>query len=188
VWGWLLLASSALSLLSFSCGMVGTLATRQGGGISAGAAVLFLAGLATGIGFVTGGSWSWYLGLLLAIGGVASGAWYLAQVEGPGAAEAWIALGLLWLGPPLLLLLCLFLPASLRWRRGAGVPVTWPAPPPPGSTPLAERRSYAVPLALAFAIAIVGAAILWALSRGADVPTDAEGFPLVRSWTVEAVI
>ena len=137
VWGWVLLASSVLNLIAFATSSMGALASRGAPGISSLPVVAFLITVATGIGFVSGWRWSWYTGLLIAIGGLAFGFWYLQQVRGPGASEIRPTLGVIWLGPSLVLLLCLLFPSAIRWMRGGEQPWRWPMPPPgtPASMP-----------------------------------------------------
>jgi hypothetical protein len=203
VWGWIFIASAVLSLASFSFGMLGAMAGGRGG-LPTGLGVGFLLTLATGIGFVTGGRWSWFLGFLLAGVGLVAGVWYLGQVEGEGAAQARALLAVIWLGPNLLLLLCLFLPASLRWMRGDPVPASWATPmlpvPPGGTLPTtgpatapggplalpAPPRSRSVPLAIVAAVAILAATAIWALSRTSGFPEEAAGLRLTRTMDVPA--
>lgn len=195
-WGWVLLASSVLNVVVFSTSMMGGLASGQPRSIAGPAVVGFLVTVATGIGFVSGWRWSWYSGLLLAVGGLALGVWYLQQVRGPGAAEIRPALGVIWLGPSLLLLLCLLFPASIRWMRGGEQPWRWPMPPPgPSAATMSPPRpdvaaparpSLILPLAI-FLLAGTGAAlILWFARSDGEFPERAAGFRLTRTMDVDA--
>jgi hypothetical protein len=107
----------------------------------------------------------------------------------------------IWLGPGLLFLLCLFLPASLRWMRGEDHPWQWPMPPPPtpGSVPSEANANAAAvadasprgPSLLLPAVVLVVAAsaagsLLWLRQADGEFPQDAAGFRLSRWATVDA--
>ena len=183
VWGWVILALSMLGLLSFMLGQLVSLGSTPGPPRVAGA-VAYLVAIATGIGFTVGWRWSWFTGLVLAVAGVAYGVWVVSQVGGTLQTKAGFAV--LWAGPPLLLLICLLLPASLRWVTGtAPAWVTAPIPPPP---PVATgpRRRLLVPI-----VSVVGAAVVvaaWFLfGRGpGSFPERAAGFRLLFSRTLDA--
>jgi hypothetical protein len=196
IWGWVLLASSILNLVAFGTSSMGTLASGGAPGIRAPLVVAFLVTVATGIGFVSGWRWSWYSGLLVAVGGLAFGVWYLQQVRGAGASEIRPALGVIWLGPSLLLLSCLLFPSSIRWMRGGEQPWRWPMPPP--GTPAASmppplvdpavpaRPSLVLPLAIFLLAATAAGLILWLGRGGGEFPERAAGFRLTRTIDVDA--
>jgi hypothetical protein len=196
VWGWVLLVSAVLNLIGFFTSTLGTLASGHAPGLSATLMVAFLVSLATGIGFVSGWRWSWYSGLMVAVGGLVFGTWYLAQIPGPGASEIRPALGVIWLGPSLLLLLCLLFPASIRWMRGGEQPWRWPMPPPGASAatppphPLAEvapaRPSLILPLAIFLLAGTAAGLILWLARGGGEFPDRAAGFRLTRTMDAHA--
>lgn len=196
VWGWVLLASSVLNVIVFSTSMMGGLASGQPGGIAGPAVVAFLVTVATGIGFVSGWRWSWYSGLLIAVGGLALGVWYLLKVRGPGAAAIRPALGVIWLGPSLLLLLCLLFPASIRWMRGGEQPWRWPMPPPgtpaatipppPLDVTVPTRPSLILPLVIFLVAGTAAGLILWLGRGGGEFPERAAGFRLTRTMDVAA--
>ncbi|HYJ61206.1 MAG TPA: hypothetical protein VE032_07060, partial [Actinomycetota bacterium] len=195
IWGWVLLASSVLNLIAFATSSMGTLTSGGAPGISSLAVVAFLVTVATGIGFVSGWRWSWYTGVLIAVGGLAFGVWYLQQVRGPGASQIRPALGVIWLGPSLVLLLCLLFPSAIRWMRGGEQPWRWPMPPP--STPAAtmppppadaaapKRPSLILPLSIFLLAGTAAGLILW-LGRGdGEFPERAAGFRLTRTMDVD---
>jgi hypothetical protein len=195
VWGWVLLASSVLNLIAFSTSMMGSLASGQGRSLSAPALVAFLVTVATGIGFVSGWRWSWFSGLVIAVGGLAFGVWYLAQVRGPGAPQVRPVLGVIWLGPSLLLLLCLLFPSSIRWMRGGEQPWRWPMPPPGAAIPPPpvpvegappSRPSLLLPFAIFLLAGTAAALILWIGQGGGSFPDEAAGFRLARTMDVDA--
>ena len=195
-WGWVLLVSSVLNVIVFSTSMMSGLASGQARGIAAPAVVAFLVTVATGIGFVSGWRWSWYSGLLIAVGGLAFGVWYLQQVRGPGASEIRPALGVIWLGPSFLLLLCLLFPSSIRWMRGGEQPWRWPMPPPgtpaatmpppPLGTAAPARPSLILPLAIFLLAGTAAGLILWLGRGGGEFPERAAGFRLTRTMDVDA--
>jgi hypothetical protein len=155
-WGWVFLVSSVLILVSFAFGLFWTMASGSRTELSILGGSGLLLSIATGVGFVAGWRPSWFLGVLLGISGLASGLWFLSQVEGNATAAFWTLLILLWLGPSLLLLLCLFLPAGVRWMMGA--PATWstspPPPPSPAGTPQPRRVLVPVVSTIVFAVVI----------------------------------
>ena len=186
VWGWVIIASSVLSLISFSLRMLSSAGSSSSTPPAAVGVVVSLVTIATGIGFVTGMRWSWFTGFVLAVGGLVFGGWYLLDVEG-GTLQTRSVLAVLWLGPPLLLLACLAMPSSVRWALGA--PPAWAMassiPPPPVDT--TRRRSVLLPVVtIVGAAAIVGAWFLWGRGLG-SVPDEAAGFRLYRSWTVNGM-
>ena len=158
--------------------------------------VAFLVTVATGIGFVSGWRWSWYTGLLIAVGGLAFGVWYLQQVRGPGASEIRPALGVIWLGPSLVLLLCLLFPSAIRWMRGGEQPWRWPMPPPgtpaatmpppPADAAAPKRPSLILPLAIFLLAGTAAGLILWLGRGGGEFPERAAGFRLTRTMDVDA--
>ena len=195
IWGWVLLASSVLNLIAFATSSMGTLASGGAPGISSLPVVAFLITVATGIGFVSGWRWSWYTGLLIAIGGLAFGVWYLQQVRGPGASEIRPALGVIWLGPSLVLLLCLLFPSAIRWMRGGEQPWRWPMPPPgtpatmpppPADAAAPKRPSLILPLAIFLLAGTAAGLILWLGRGGGEFPEQAAGFRLTRTMDVDA--
>ena len=185
VWGWVILASSVLSLISFSLGLLSTLASSSSSSprLAIGAAV-YLTSIATGIGFVVGWRVTWFSGLVLAVAGVVFGASMLVRIG--GTLETRAAYGLLWVGPSLLLLVCLLMPASIRWAIGAppaSLDVRPTAPPPPAPVP--PRRALLPTVTIVVAAVVVAAWFL--IGRGpGSFPERAAGFRLVFSRTVDA--
>jgi len=184
VWGWVILAFSILSLISFTLGLLSSFGSSPAPPAAAGA-VIYLVTIATGIGFVAGWRVTWFSGLMLAVAGIAYGGWVVLQLSTTLQTRA--AFAVLWVGPPLLLLTCLLLPASVRWAIGA--PPPWAAassihPPTTSTTP--PRRSLLLPIVTIVVAAIVVAAWLF-LGRGpGSFPERAAGFRLIFSRTVDA--
>jgi hypothetical protein len=177
-----ILALSILSLISFTFGLLSSLGSTPGPPPAAGA-VAYLVTIATGIGFVVGWRWSWFAGFVLAVAGVVFGVWVVSQIGGTLQTRSGFAV--LWVGPPLLLLVCLLLPASLRWVTGtrpawvSGVSI----PPPPEVA--ARRRSLLLPT-VTIVVAIVVVAAWFVFGRGpGSFPDRAAGFALVFSRTVD---
>jgi hypothetical protein len=185
VWGWVLLAVSFLSLISFSIGMLSTLASSPSSSprLAIGA-VVYLTSIATGIGFVVGWRVTWFTGLVLAVAGVVYGASLLARIG--GTLETRAAFGLLWVGPSLLLLVCLLLPASIRWAIGAP-PASLEVPPtaPTPATPAPRRRLLLPTVTIVVAAAVVVAWLTFGRGPG-SFPERAAGFRLVFSRTLDA--
>ena len=185
VFGWTILAFSFLGLISFSLGMLSSLGSSSAAPPAAAGVIGSLVTIATGIGFVAGWRWSWFAGLVLAVAGVTFGIWVISQFGGTLQTRAGFAV--LWVGPPLLLLVCLLLPASVRWATGA--PPSWASasPIPPSPQVAAPRRSLLLPT-VTVVLALVVIAAVWFVFEGGSgsFPKEAAGFRLVRSSTVDA--
>jgi hypothetical protein len=181
VFGWVIIALSMLSLLFFTLGMLASLGSTSGVPPAAGA-IGYLLSIATGIGFVTGWRWSWLTGLVLAVAGVAFGVWVVSQIGATLQTRAGFAV--LWIGPPLLLLLCLLLPASLRWAIGAPpAGATVSAIRPPEVVP--PRRRLLVPTVTIVVAAIVVAAWFFHGRGPGSFPREIGAFHLVESRTAD---
>lgn len=180
----MILAFSILSLVSFTLGLLSSFGSSPAPPAAAGA-VIYLLTIATGIGFVAGWRVSWFSGLVLAVAGVAFGGLVVSDLSGTLQTRA--AFAMLWVGPPLLLLVCLLLPASVRWAIGAPPPWATASPISPASTATpTTRRSFLVPVVAILVAAVVVAAWLFFGSGPGAFPERAAGFRLVFSRTVDA--
>jgi hypothetical protein len=187
-WGWVLLAFSLLNMVTFAFGTLARFASSKGEVLPVVDAIVFLGMVATGIGFMNGWRWTWFLGLMLGVAAVTYGGWVLFDMQRDGADISLpglpVDLILFLIAPGILLLLSLFSPATLRWM-GFLQSETLATPLLPTATaPDPARRRPLVPAVTVLVAAAVVASWFWFGRVNRSFPDEAAGFRLRWSRTV----